>query len=443
LVSYEFAIIENVIRDMFSSKGNDVVTHNIELARAGYDYVAANYNDIVQKFPNKLKSLGKNKEHILLTGNEACSLGALAAGCKFVSIYPMTPISTILSLMQYYGKKFNVVVKQPEDEISAVNMAVGAWHAGVRALTATSGGGFCLMVEGLGLAAMTETPLVIINGMRGGPSTGLPTWTEQSDLQFALHASHGDFPRIVIAPGDVEDAFYLIIDAFNLAERYQLVVIVLTDKQLNESHKSIQKFDLDAIKIERGKFLTDKELEKVVAASKEYKRYLFVEDGVSPRVLPGQENGVFTASSDEHTEYGMFSEDSENRIKMMQKRFKKLETAAADIPQPKLYGEKDAEFTLISFGSTKGAILEAMQFLKCKGIKTNFMQIICLNPFPAEKVISLIKSAKNVICVECNFTGQLAALIREKTGIEIKNNLRKYDGRPFYPEEIYEYVLTF
>ncbi|MBI5393306.1 2-oxoacid:acceptor oxidoreductase subunit alpha [Candidatus Woesearchaeota archaeon] len=442
VVSYDFKIIESIIKDFFKSKGEEVINQNIALAKAGYDYITANYKEVVQDFPNKLKKIGENKEHILLTGNDACSLGALASGCKFVSIYPMTPISEILSSMERYEKQFNIVVKQPEDEISAVNMAIGAWHAGTRALTATSGGGFCLMTEGLGLAAMTETPLVVINGMRGGPSTGLPTWTEQGDLHFILNAAHGEFPRIVIAPGDVDDAYNLMIDAFNLAEKYQLVVLFLTDKHLNESHKSTKKFNFDAVKIERGKFLTDKQLQKMAAANQEYKRFAFVDDGVSPRVMPGQKHGLFIASSDEHNESGFFNEEADNRIKMMQKRFKKLETAMKDIPQPKLVGDQNAEFTFISFGSTKGAILEAMQFLADKKIKANFMQLKYLNPFPTESVINLIKNSKNVICIECNLTGQLAALIREKTGIEIKNNLRKYDGRPFYPEEIHDYVIN-
>ena len=233
-----------------------------------------------------------------------------------------------------------------------------------------------------------------------------------------------------------------MIDAFNLAEKYQLVVIVLTDKHLNESHKSLKKFSFETIRIERGKFLTDEQLKELAVSKQEYKRYAFVDDCVSSRVMPVQEHGLFIASSDEHNESGFFYEDADNRKKMMHKRFKKIETAMKDIPQPKLVGEKDAELTFISFGSTKGAIFEAMHFLADKKIKANFLQIKYLDPFPTESVINIIKNAKNVVCVECNYTGQLAALIKEKTGIEIKHNLRKYDGRPFFPEEINDYVMN-
>ncbi len=448
LVSYDFAIVESVIKDFFRGKGDEVVQQNIGLAKAGYNYIIDNYKSVVDSFPCKLRKIVDDQKtlahgkRILVTGNEACSLGALAAGCKFVSIYPMTPISGILSFMERYEKQFSIVVKQPEDEIAGINMVIGAWHAGTRALVATSGGGFCLMVEGIGLAAMTETPLVVINGMRGGPSTGMPTWTEQGDLQFILHAGHGDFPKIVLAPGDVNDAFSAMIEAFNLAEKYQLVVVVLTDKHLNESHKSTEQFDLSAVKIERGKWLSDADLLTITEQNKQYKRFAFAQDGVSPRVIPGQKNGIFMATSDEHDEFGVFDEEAPNRIKMMQKRFQKLESAKKDIPMPTLVGSKNAAVTIISFGSTKGAIIEAMQLLKQQKIDVNFLQLKYLMPFPSEAVAAVLKNAKKVITVECNYTAQLASLIQEHTGLTVDHHFLKYDGRPVYPEEIQDYISS-
>jgi len=347
----------------------------------------------------------------------------------------MTPASSLLHFMAAHERRFNIVVKHTEDEISAINMAIGAGFAGVRAMTGTSGGGFCLMTEGFGLAGMIEVPLVVVVAMRSGPSTGMPTWTEQSDLKFMLSASQGDFPRIVIMPGDMEECFYLTQEAFNVAEKYQNPVVILTDKYLAESHKTVERFDTSRIPIERGLYATPEELD----ASDEttfFKRYRFTESGVSPRTIPGMRKGIYTATSDEHDEEGNITEDIDNRIKMMQKRMRKLDELSREIKQPETVGPDDAEITIIAAGSTKGPIKEALMMLENEGVTVNYLQIVYLSPFPAETVAKVMDSAKKTVTVENNFSGQLADIIREKTGREVDDRILKYDGRPFYPEVI-------
>ncbi|MFZ2410860.1 MAG: 2-oxoacid:acceptor oxidoreductase subunit alpha, partial [Candidatus Methanoperedens sp.] len=398
---------------------------------AGFDYIKKNFPD---DFNYKLEKIGTPGK-MLLTGNDAICMGAIKAGCKFYSAYPMTPASSILHFMAANERRFNIVVKHTEDEISAINMAIGAGFAGVRAMCGTSGGGFCLMSEGYGLAGMIEVPVVVIMAMRPGPSTGMPTWTEQGDLKFVLAASQGDFPRPVIMPGDNEECFYMTAGAFNIAEKYQTPVIVLTDKYLAESHKTTEKFDTGRISIDRGLYATPQEL----AASDEktfFKRYKFTENGISPRTIPGMKKGIYTAASDEHDEEGNITEEIGIRVKMMQKRMKKLDTLAKELKHPDIFGQKDAKVTIIAAGSTKGPIKEAIIALEKEGIGVNYLQILYLAPFPAEKVADVIDSAKKTVVVENNFTGQLADIIREKTGRNVTRRILKYDGRPFYPEEI-------
>ncbi len=426
LFDYDLDILKEVIRNTFKRKGEKIISDNIKAAEAGFDYIKKNFPD---DFDYKLEKTGK-QSRMLLTGNDAICLGAIKAGCKFYAAYPMTPASSILHFMAAQERRFNIVVKHTEDEISAINMAIGAGFAGVRAMTATSGGGFCLMTEGYGLAGMIEVPVVIVNAMRPGPSTGMPTWTEQGDIKFILSASQGDFPRVVIMPGDVEECFYLTAEAFNIAEKYQTPVIILTDKYLAESHKTTERFG--SITIERGAYASQEEL-NATPSNTFFKRYKLTENGISPRSIPGMKNGMYTASSDEHDEEGNISEEIEVRVKMMQKRMRKLDTLAKELKPPELKGKENAEVTIISAGSTKGAIREAMMMLD--DIDVNFLQIVYLSPFPSEKVKKVIDSANNVIVVENNFTGQLADIIKEKTMREVRK-VTKYDGRPFYPEEI-------
>lgn len=433
LLDFDFGMLSLVIRDVFRGKAKETIEFNIKAARLGYDYVKS--KSFEKDFGHRMPKVG-GKKRMLLTGNEAVALGAIKAGCKFYAAYPMTPASSILHLMASQERNFNLVVKHTEDEIAAINMVIGASFAGVRAMTATSGGGFSLMSEALGLAAMTETPIVVVLCQRPGPSTGLATRTEQGDLKFVLHASQGDFPRLVIAPGDVEECFYKTIEAFNLAEKYQCPVILVLDKYLSESHKTAEKFDVSRVEIDRGLLLSDEELQKI----KKFKRYEITETGTSSRTIPSQKGGIFTATGNEHDETGYVSEDRTVRTEMMDKRFRKLEQAERETPEPKLLGSKDAEVTIITWGSTKGPVKEAMKLLDRDGTKTNLLQIICISPFPTDTVSKIIETSKRTVIVENNKTAQLANLIREKTGKEIEHKILKYDGRQFFPTEIYQRI---
>lgn len=434
LLGNDFTLLREVINSAFLSKkdGQKIAESNIKAAQAGYDYVKNNFRE---PFNYKLDKL-QNTGHLVITGNEAMTWGAIRAGCKFFAAYPMTPASSILHNMAQQARNYNMVVKHAEDEIAAINMACGAGYTGVRAMTAAAGGGFSLMVEALGMAAMMEIPLVIVEAMRPGPSTGMPTWTGQGDLKFLLSASQDDFPRFVMAPGDVEECFYLIQEAFNLAEKYQTPVLIITDKYLAESRKWVERFDMNKTKIQRGEVLTFDQLVK----TSDYQRYLETKTGVSPRSLPGTPSGEHMANSDEHNEKGFSEEGSDVRIKMMDKRWRKMETAKNDFPEPNLIGEKKADYTLIGWGSTKGPILDAMKMLAGKGIKTNYLPIVYLNPFPSKKVGEIMRKAKKTVLIENNQSAQLACLIKEKTGLDVNYELLKYDGRPFYPEEIFNSI---
>lgn len=427
----DYSVLEKILQDAFGKKGETVVAENINTSKAGFEHVQKNFTG---KFGKQVEK--KDQKSLLIGGAEAMALGAIRAGLKFAAIYPMTPVNTIMTTLTSHALKYNIVVKEPEDEIAGINMAIGASFAGVRSMVATSGGGFSLMVESLGLAAETETPLVVVLGMRPGPSTGMPTWTDQGDLRFALHAAQGDFPRIIIAPGDMLECFTYALHAFNLAEKYQMLVILLVDKYLMEGHATIEsgklKVENSKFKIERGKILTDQE----AAAQTDYKRYLFTDDGISPRSFPGQQGGIGLSGSDEHDEHGLYNEESDNRIKMMDKRFKKLELASHEFPQPEFYGTDSGALTIISFGSTKLPIFEAMEWLKRDGIRVNFLKVSYLNPFPGDAVANYLKQAKKTLIIENNFYGQFEGLLRERTGLSVTEHFRKYDGRPFYPEEI-------
>jgi len=434
LLDSDFTLLREVINSAFLSKkdGQKIAETNIKAAQAGYDYIKKNFREV---FNYKLEKQ-ENPGRMVMTGNEAVTLGAIRAGCKFFASYPMTPASSILHSMAQQARNYNMVVRHAEDEIAAINMVCGAGYTGVRAMTATAGGGFSLMVEALGMAGMMELPIVIVEAMRPGPSTGMPTWTSQGDLKFVLSASQDEFPRIIMAPGDVEECFYSTQKAFNLAEKYQTPVLVITDKYLAESRKWVEKLDIKETRIQRGEIVTFDQLVKIG----DYKRYLDTKTGVSPRSLPGTPSGEYIANSDEHNEKGFSDEGSEMRIKMMDKRWRKMETAKNEIPEPVLIGEKKADFTLIGWGSTKGSILDAMKLLAEKGIKTNYLQIFYINPFPSKKVSEIISKARKTVLIENNQSAQLASLIKEKTGQDINYELLKYDGRPFYPEEIFNSI---
>jgi len=432
ILNYDTKMFTDILEQEFSKKGKEVVEINTKLFMEGYNYVKQNYKGF--EFKTTMSVLDKSKKQMLINGNQAIALGAIKAGCKFMSAYPMTPATGIMITMVNKEKSHNLIMKQTEDEISAINHAVGASFAGVRAMTATSGGGFALMSETLGMVGITETPLVMVVSTRGGPSTGIPTWTEQSDLKFVLNASHGEFPRIVLAPGDMDESFYETINAFNIAYKYHLPVIILSDKYLAGSATTRPFFDQNKIPIPERDYLTDQE----VANIGDYKRFRNTSTGVSPRAIPGQK-AVFMATSDEHDENGVFDESIEIRNIQMNKRFRKLEFAKKELPKPVLHGPKDADFTIVSWGSTKGPILEAMKWLKNEGIKTNFLQLTYIYPFPEQEFNEYFKNFKKSVVIENNYTGQLAGVIREFTGHKLETFL-KFDGRAFYPEEIYNKV---
>ena len=429
---FDLKSIHSVVTENFKKKGEKIVKANIEVATAAYEYVTKNFdNDFEWKLNSK-----DVPARMLMNGNQAIALGALASGCNFTSAYPMTPGTSIFEWLTKKADEYGIVSKQTEDEIAAICVAIGASHVGARAIVPTSGGGFALMVEALGLAAMTETPLVIVDAQRPGPSTGFATRTEQSDLMFVLHASHGEFPRFVLAPGNVKQCYEQAARAFNLAEKYQTPVIMLTDAFLANSARTIEKAEIDfkSIEIDRGKLLTDADLDKLTEA---YKRHAYSGDGISPRALPGHPNAVFKTTSDEHNEFGEIVEEADIRINMHGKRMKKQETALQDMNAPELYGPENADATLLCWGSTLTAAQAAVsQWNEAGQSKINMLHFIDLWPLPVDSVTPLLNKAAKLIGVEGNFTGQLGNLIRMHTGIEINDNILKYDGRPFSPEYI-------
>jgi len=389
---------------------------NIKLLNMSYEYAERNFNRI-----NKIKIKYGNKR--LLTGNEAIALGAKKAGLKLYIAYPMTPATSILHFFMDHKNDLGLRVVQPENEIAVINMALGAAYAGTRTMIGTSGGGFALMQEAFSLSGMNETPLVVVESQRAAPSTGVPTYTAQADLRFVLHAGHGEFPRILIAPSDIEEAYYKTSEALNLAWKFQVPVIILVDKTLSESVTNIKLIN-DRITYEK---------EKIAEQTENYKRYKFTDDGISPLSFPGGKS-IVKASSYEHDEFGITTEEPEEIKRMQEKRFLKTKAITEDLKKKKtveLYGNnKDL---VITWGSSKGAVLDAVDMME-KDIAV--LNIIYLEPFPTWKVIPIIKKAKRIACVEGNFTGQLASLIREKTGFNIKEKILKYDSRPFDPIEL-------
>jgi 2-oxoglutarate/2-oxoacid ferredoxin oxidoreductase subunit alpha len=425
LAGFNFDILSKVIQEYFT---HDLAESNINAARAGYEYVQQQSNaSLKTDLSTVLKS-----PRMLINGNEGVAMGALAAGCKFLAAYPMTPSTTIMEFMAARETDFGALVLQPEDEIAAVHMAIGASYAGVRAMTVTSGGGFSLMAEGLGLSGMTETPLVIVLGQRPGPAIGLPTRTEQGDLQFALHASHGEFPRAIFAPSTAENAFWLTIKAFNTAEKYQVPVIILTDHYLATSYFTVDKFDSSAIFIDRGLPLNESEMGKL----SEYKRHRITGSGISPRAFPMQSPALVVTDSDEHDEEGHLIEDSATRVKMMDKRLKKTSALRKDIAFPLIYGPRSANITLIGWGSTFGPLQEASTFLRKQGININLLHFTEIWPFPTRGVSDVLAGSDKIFVVENNATGQFSDLFSAKTGIPVYSTILKYDGRPFTSDYI-------
>ncbi len=431
-----FQYIEEVIVENFGGKkGSKVAEANIAVARAAYEEGAREYG---QDFEFKIREM-PSKRRMVINGNQAIAYGAAAAGCRWISMYPMTPATSISEWLAAHGRKLGIVVKQMEDEIAAILAAIGASHAGVRAMTATSGGGFSLMVEAVGLAAMTETPLVVVLAQRGGPSTGLPTRTEQSDLQFVLHCSQGEFPRVILAPGTLEECFLAGARAFNIAEKTQGPVFILTDMNQSTAIRAVdpERFNLDAIQIDRGELLTDEQLD---ALTEPYMRHKLTESGISPRAVPGHPNAIVLTTSDEHYETGQAVEAAEPRIEQMDKRMRKTAIAAREIRDPQVEGAEDPEITLVGWGSTYGPIHEARLILEAEGLRVNHVHYFDIWPLPVERTVQLLGNARRVVDIENNFTAQLAKIIRMETGVDIPHKITKYDGRPFHGDEIAQRV---
>ncbi len=428
----EPGILENVLNKLFLNKGSKIAEANIKAARAGADYAAKNFSGQCACSLEKTDHTGS----MVLTGNEALALGSLAAGCRFMSSYPMTPASGVMQYIARQARRLPLAFEQAEDEIAAINMAIGAACAGVRSMVATSGSGFSLMVEGLSLAGISETPLVIILGQRPGPATGMATRTEQSDLLFSMHAGNGEFPRAIIAPATAEEAFWAAVHAFNVAEKYQVPVFILSDQHLADSYSTVEPFDLKAVSIERGDILDETELNSMA----EYKRYLITESGVSPRAFPGQSEKCVVITGNEHAESGYSTEDPVVRNQMADKRMRKFKGLAEEVKPPVIYGSEKPETLLLTWGSSYGACREAVDLGNKQGENMQVVHLPQLWPFPGKQVQELISRAERTVTVEMNTSGQLGRLLRTETGLQPACAVLKYDGRPMNAGYVLEHL---
>jgi len=457
ILGFEFDPIVKALDDIFRSKAS-VVKMNASGARRAYDLARS----LMPDFAYRLTPVPRKEPRLFLAGSQATALGKLYGGLRMQTYYPITPASDesefleaneILDLRredeapevadsQFVRERAgSVLVVQTEDEISSVTMAAGAALTGARAATATSGPGFSLMMEGIGWASINEIPLVITLYQRAGPSTGMPTRHEQGDLRFALHAGHGECPRILLASGDFEEMIRDGVLSLNWAERYQMPVIHLVDKALANNSATIPMPDLSDLTIDRGFLVTDGE---AFGPESPYKRFDLGNGPISPRAFVGQHGTLFWNTGDEHDEFGHITEDPVLRDRMMEKREAKLEIAAREIPEREkvhYFGPKHARTVVVSWGSTKGAILDALERLHAEDASVGFLQIRLLNPFPSEAVLEYLAPAERRVDVEMNFSGQLAGLIRERTGVEVTHKVLKYNGRPMSSTEVYEALL--
>ncbi len=411
-----FPALEEALREQFKKKGEAVVAENVG-----------------------------EKRYAVLSGNTAMAMGGAAAGVKFYCAYPMSPSTGVLHWMAAHARKAGIMVRQVEDEIGVINMAIGAAHAGVRAMCATSGGGFALMSEGLGMSAMIETPVVVINCQRAGPSTGVPTKTEQGDLWQMLGAAFGDYPRVIAAPLDIGDCFKVIPAIFNIADRFQCPGLVLCDLLLSEGRLSVDPKDLDfSPPVDRGELITANGAPSEENTNGGYKRYKITDSGISPRAVPGVPGHIHTVATDEHMEDGvLISDEFTNPIKrraMMEKRMRKVAGIEAAVSPPALLGPRDADVTLIGWGSTRGVIEEACEILNDEGISANQLQIRWLVPLHGEAILEILRDSRHTIIVENNYSGQFARYLRSETSFVPDGHIRKYDGEPFMPHHIVEAV---
>jgi 2-oxoglutarate/2-oxoacid ferredoxin oxidoreductase subunit alpha len=432
LLGLPIEVFNKAVEEEFGRKGPAVVEKNIEAVKQGGDFILAQAGGPLDEF--RLEP-ADGKQKMFIIGNDAIGLGAVAAGCRFMPAYPITPASEIMEYLIKALPKLGGTVIQTEDEIAAVTMAIGANYGGARAMTASAGPGLSLMMEAIGLAGMTETPVVVVDTQRGGPSTGLPTKQEQSDVFAMIYGTHGEIPKIVIAPSTIEECFYDTIEAFNLAEQFQCPVILLTDLQLSLGKQSSEILDYNRIVINRGKLITDA---PELGDNEQFKRYAFSEDGVSPRVIPGTKHGLHHVTGVEHDETGRPSESTVNRQKMMDKRMEKLKHVKVTdgIKVDAKHAEPD--LLIIGMGSTGGTIDEARTRLEAEGVKTNHVTVRQLHPFPSHELEPYLNNARKVVVVENNATGQLASLIKLNLGHADKiESVLKYNGNPFLPAEIH------
>jgi 2-oxoglutarate ferredoxin oxidoreductase subunit alpha len=441
LLGGEIEILLDILKDQFEKKGESVISFNQKFAQAGYDYVTKNYVSLINPILKKKTSTTK----LVISGNEAFSLGVVLADCRFYAAYPMTPSSSVLHTLAAWQKETGMVVRHAEDEIAVINNALGASFAGVRAAVGTSGGGFSLMVESISLAGITETPIVIFLAQRPGPATGMPTWTEQGDLLFAIFAGHGEFPKIVLSPANHEEMIKIGAEAFNLADIYQTPVIVLSDMYLSESHATVDKEIVDQIvsdyQVNRGKLVNNFILQSKLSA---FLRYQITDDGISERLLPGTPGFFYQANSYEHIEDGHTTEDDIERKKQVEKRNKKMDVFLKNHFQPpKIIGDIDkAEIIFISWGSTQGVISQAIKQLEEKNINTALIHFTYLFPMDKKKIKPLLAKNKRYILVENNSHGQFGQFLKMISGAEINERILKYDGRPIRPFEIVSYIIN-
>jgi 2-oxoglutarate/2-oxoacid ferredoxin oxidoreductase subunit alpha len=424
-------LLHEVLRDSFGKKAGDVVDWNLGASSAGYEFAQthASVND------HALSRRGAPK--LLMNGNASIALGAAAAGCKFLAQYPMTPASTIMHWMAAHSQTLGVVVKQAEDELAAIHMAIGASYGGVRSMTATSGGGFSLMVEALGMAGMTETPLVVVESQRAGPSTGLPTKTEQGDLNLMLGAGQGEFPRAILAPSHPAEAYRATIKAFELAEDWQTPILLASDLHLSENMMTVDREEIPTDIPVRSLFT-------VTPNGHDYERYQYTDSGVSPRALPGQKGLNFVAGSDEHDARGHLISDVKSGIPvwvterqhMMDKRMRKLQGIVAAADPPAWEGPAGSDLTFVAWGSTIGAVRDARTILTERGVSTNLLHFPTVYPLDATRVVAEFAKTRRTLLIEANYSGQFGHLLRAETGIHLTERLLKYDGEPIYPHEV-------
>ena len=438
LLKYDRALMEKAVRTTFAEKGK-VADMNAIAVNYAYEYALENFKD---KFHHQLEKTNIFGERIFLTGNQAVAMGKVLGGCRVQTYYPITPAADESEYLEAHeilktsGEDEAIIVIQTEDEIAAINSASGAAMAGARAATSTSGPGFSLMAEGLSWAGNCEVPIVVTYYQRGAPATGLPTRHGQGDMRFVMHAGHGEFPRIILASGDIKECFYDAAKAFNLAEKYQMPVVHLLDKAMANCSQTFPVFEYGKFMIDRGILLTEKDLE-----SKEYRRFKFTETGVSPRVPLGTKNGVHWHTGDEHNEEGHISEEPLNRRLMVEKRMKKLELVEREVPiEDKLafFGDQESENFILSWGSPKGAIIEALKALKEENLRMGFIQVRMITPLPTNEIRKMLEGKIRIIDIEDNYGGQLGQVIKEKTGIAPNFHILKYTGRPMTTTEVYD-----